>query len=116
MQRRLVAAFSGLLLLTACGTSSETDTTGASTQPTTGMQTQQPRGDVSTAVGQYRPGSQEELAQTIGDRVFFDYDRHDLDAQGRNQVEGWAGWLRKYPDVSAKIGRATCRGRVCQYV
>src|SRR3546814_7072482 len=111
MQRRLVAAFSGLLLPTACGTSSETDTTGASTQPTTGMQTQQPRGDVSTAVGQYRPGSQEELAQTIGDRVFFDYDRHDLDAQGRNQVEGWAGWLRKYPDVSATIeGHADARG------
>src|SRR3546814_15512232 len=75
------------------------------------MQTQQPRGDVSTAVGQYRPGSQEELAQTIGDRVFFDYERHDLDAQGRNQVEGWAGWLRKYPDVSATIeGHADERG------
>src|SRR3546814_14256277 len=60
MQRRLVAAFSGLLLLTACGTSSETDTTGASTQPTTGMQTQQPRGAVSTASGPYRPGRSEE--------------------------------------------------------
>src|SRR3546814_13007643 len=75
------------------------------------MQTRQPRGDVSTAVGQDRPGAQEELAQTIGDRVFFQYDRHDLDAQGRNQVEGWAGWLRKYPNVSATIeGHADERG------
>src|SRR3546814_14233066 len=85
MQRRLVAAFSGLLLLTARGTSSETDTTGASTQPTTGTQTQ-PRGDVSTAVGQYRPGSHEELAPTLGDRLLLPYYRPAPHAPRRNHI------------------------------
>lgn len=110
MQRRLVAAFSGLLLLTACGTSSETGTAGDATRPTTSTAGQS-QGNVSTAVGQYRPGSQEELANTIGDRVFFDFDRHDLNSEGRQQVQGWAGWLRQYPNVTATVeGHADERG------
>jgi len=108
MQRRLVAAFSGLLLLTACGTSQET-------QPTTstgaGMTAPSQSRGTSTAVGQYRPGSQEELAQTIGDRLFFGTDQHNLDSEGRARAEAWAGWLRKYPNVSATIeGHADERG------
>ena len=109
MQRKLVAAFSGLLLLTACGTSQETQPTTSSTG--TGMTSTQPRGNTSTAVGQYRPGSQEELAQTIGDRLFFGTDRQDLDSEARARAEAWAGWLRKYPNVSATIeGHADERG------
>ncbi|MFN4090088.1 MAG: peptidoglycan-associated lipoprotein Pal [Alphaproteobacteria bacterium] len=110
MQRRLVAALSGILLLAACGTSQETQpVTGA-----TGVGTAPPAAtsrDVSTAAGQYRPGSQEELAQTIGDRLFFGFDRHDLDADGRRMAQAWAGWLRKYPNVGATIeGHADERG------
>jgi hypothetical protein len=62
-------------------------------------------------VGGVRPGSQEDLAQRVGDRIFFDSDRSDLRTDARRTVEGWAGWLRQNPTVAATIeGHADERG------
>ncbi|MCM0021239.1 MAG: OmpA family protein, partial [Tagaea sp.] len=56
-------------------------------------------------------GSQEDLQQRVGDRIFFASDRSDLTPEGRRTVEGWAGWLRQNPGVSATIeGHADERG------
>ena len=65
----------------------------------------------STAVGQPRPGSQEDLAQSVGDRVLFETDKWDLAPDARQQVEAWAGWLQRYPSVNVVVeGHADERG------
>jgi peptidoglycan-associated lipoprotein len=49
------------------------------------------------------PGSQQDLAATAGDRVFFAFDRSDIDAEGRETLEKQAEWLKRYPNVDVRI-------------
>lgn len=49
------------------------------------------------------PGSQEDLAQNVGDRVFFEFDSSVLSAQARQTLEGQAAWLKRYPNVRLLI-------------
>ncbi len=49
------------------------------------------------------PGSQEELVQNVGDRVFFELDSAVLGADARRTLERQAEWLRLFPDVSLVI-------------
>ena len=50
-----------------------------------------------------RPGSQEELVQSVGDRVFFEFDSAVLDADARRTLERQAEWLRLFPENSLVI-------------
>jgi peptidoglycan-associated lipoprotein len=57
------------------------------------------------------PGSQADLVASVGDRVFFDFDKYELKPQARNTVERWAGWLKRYPQVTVTLeGHADERG------
>jgi peptidoglycan-associated lipoprotein len=49
------------------------------------------------------PGSQQDLAETAGDRVFFEYDKTDISSEGRQILERQAQWLRRYPNVTVTI-------------
>jgi peptidoglycan-associated lipoprotein len=49
------------------------------------------------------PGSQQDLAATAGDRVFFAFDRSDINAEGQQTLERQAAWLRRYPNVVVRI-------------
>jgi peptidoglycan-associated lipoprotein len=49
------------------------------------------------------PGSQQDLAATAGDRVFFAYDQSDLSPEGRLILERQAQWLKRYPNVTVTI-------------
>ena len=65
------------------------------------------------AGAQIVPGSQADLVANVGDRVFFDYDKSDLRADARAQVEKWAQWLKKYPQNTVTIeGHCDERGSV----
>ena len=44
-------------------------------------------------------GSAEEFRVTVGDRVFFGYDRFDLTPEARGILERQGAWLRRYPNV-----------------
>ena len=56
-------------------------------------------------------GTQDELVSTIGDRVYFGYDRYDLDAEARNTLERQAQWLSQFPNLAITIeGHADERG------
>ncbi|MCM0021241.1 MAG: peptidoglycan-associated lipoprotein Pal [Tagaea sp.] len=58
-----------------------------------------------------RPGSQEDLVQNVGDRVFYDYDRSELRPEARRTVERWAAWMRQHANVTITIeGHADERG------
>jgi peptidoglycan-associated lipoprotein len=62
-----------------------------------------------TAVG--APGSQEDLATNVGDRVFFGYDRYDLAPEAQATLDKQAQWLSQYASVNATIeGHSDERG------
>ena len=119
MQAKLLAAAAALALLGAC------DSTGTNTGGVGGSGSGVPAvanapvvgsagvGNAGAAnqVGAVRSGSQEDLAQRVGDRIYYDSDRSDLRTDARRTVEGWAGWLRQNPTVAATIeGHADERG------
>jgi peptidoglycan-associated lipoprotein len=51
----------------------------------------------------YAPGSQQDLAATAGDRVFFAYDQSDISSEGQQILQRQAEWLKRYPRVSVTI-------------
>ena len=60
--------------------------------------------DVSTAdVSAPIPGTQEDLVQNVGDRVFFNYDSAVLTPEGRRTLERQAEWLRLFPEFNITI-------------
>jgi len=56
-------------------------------------------------------GSVEDFRVSVGDRVFFGYDRFDLTPEARGVLERQAAWLRQYPSVRILVaGNADERG------
>lgn len=53
--------------------------------------------------GRAIPGSQEDLVQSAGDRVFFATDQSTLSEQARSTLDRQATWLKQYPHVSVWI-------------
>jgi peptidoglycan-associated lipoprotein len=65
----------------------------------------------SELAGQPSPGTQEDLAVSVGDRVFFDYDSVVLNTEATSVLDGQAAWLKQYPNVIVTIeGHADERG------
>ncbi|HEX6442163.1 MAG TPA: peptidoglycan-associated lipoprotein Pal [Stellaceae bacterium] len=89
---RFVAVAGALAMLAAC---SSTPPEGAGGPGAGG-----PGGISSSRFG---PGSQQDLAQTAGDRVFFEYDRTDISPEAQEILRRQAAWLKRYPNVSVTI-------------
>jgi len=57
------------------------------------------------------PGSQQDLAQTVGDRVYFTTNQSELSPEARGILDRQAQWLQRYPAVTVTIeGHADERG------
>jgi len=108
MKLRTLAAAALAMSLAACASSEDPAESGGAAQQTNDNSNRQ----VATApVSQFPPGSQEELNATVGDRVFFDFDRYDLLPEGRATVSAWANWMQQHPNVQVLIeGHADERG------
>ncbi len=99
MLARLTALAGALLLLAACSSTSQAPATVA------------PAGPGGVGMSQYAPGSQQDLAATAGDRVFFAFDSSEVSAEGQQILQRQADWLRRYPNVSVTIeGHCDDRG------
>lgn len=88
-----VALIAALLMLGACaskGTTETSENTGASATP-------------APSAAAAEPGSLEDYLANVPDRVFFDFDRYDLDAPDRQAVERQAAWLKQYPHVTVLV-------------
>ncbi len=83
-----LAVLSAVFLLSAC----ETAPSGTAGQEGYGM-----------AGGPVTPGSQEDLTQNVGDRVFFALDSSQLSAEAQNTLERQAAWLKQYPAVNVTV-------------
>jgi peptidoglycan-associated lipoprotein len=94
-------------LLAACSTASDdgadSGSSGASTAPAPTEQAATPSGP--------KPGTSLDLEINVGDRVFFDFDKSTLRANGRTTIERWAAWLKTYPGNRIMVeGHADERG------
>lgn len=81
-----IAGVAGALLLAAACTTTGPDVAQSDTGTTTGAQ---PAGPA--------PGSQADLEQNAGHRVFFAYDQYTLTPQAQATLSRQAAWLKEYP-------------------
>lgn len=57
------------------------------------------------------PGTQQDLATNVGDRVFFGYDRYDIAPEARTTLDNQARWLNQYGSVNITVeGHSDERG------
>ena len=91
--RNIILALATVATLAACASRPDPTPTGP-TGPTTPPVTQ-PSGPT--------PGSVEDFRVSVGDRVFFGYDRFDLSTEARAVLERQAAWLRRYPNVRVLV-------------
>ncbi|MDA0305880.1 MAG: peptidoglycan-associated lipoprotein Pal [Proteobacteria bacterium] len=58
-----------------------------------------------------KSGSQKDLVVNVGDRVFFDFDKFNVDAAARKALEKQAAWLKANKSVTVVVqGHADERG------
>jgi peptidoglycan-associated lipoprotein len=101
MNIRLLSLLAGALLLAACAEK-------GTEQPAAGGGGTAGGGAAATTV---TPGSKEDFIQNVGDRVFFDFDRSDIKAEGRQVLERQAQWLKNYANLTVTIeGHCDDRG------
>ncbi len=95
MKFNVVGAVAALALLAACSHTPPVTTGGNGGA-----------GNTSTA-GTVLPGSQEDLVQTAGDRVFYDFNKSSLSEEAQGTLGKQAAWLAKYPSVSVQVAGNT---------
>jgi peptidoglycan-associated lipoprotein len=94
MRIKWLAPLAALVILAACESTPEDQG-----KTETGTTADQSAGQKGVSEQQIVPGSQEDLAQNVGDRVLFDYDSSVLSAEARQTLEKQAAWLKRYPSV-----------------
>jgi peptidoglycan-associated lipoprotein len=91
MLARLIALSGALLLLAACSNTPEPAPGGP------------PGGMGGPSAPAYGPGSQQDLAATAGDRIFFSFDSSEISPEAQQILQRQAQWLKRYPNVSVTV-------------
>ena len=106
MKHWTLACLLGLSLLTACSSSDDAknaDGSGGAGSAGAGGMGAGGAGAGGVSAGHAVPGSQEDLTQSAGDRIFFDTDRNSLNPQATATLDRQASWLQQYPQVNVWI-------------
>lgn len=104
---KLVLALGLALSLTACSKKSATLDSGAEGLSANSLDANSQLAGSAAQV----PGSEEDFAANIGDRVFFANDQTALNDESKATLLKQAAWLKEYSDVSIQIeGHADERG------
>ena len=88
---KLLGAAGALLLVAACSSN------------TSGPDVVATAPDTSSASDRIIPGSQEDLEQSAGHRVFFGYDKYSLTPQAQATLARQAAWLKTNPSVNILV-------------
>ena len=102
-----VVALGAALALAACSTpQQETSTIDVNTTGNNQANTVSTETQISVATTDYsiRPGSSDDFALNVPDRVFFGYDRYDLSAEAGDVLDTQVRWLQNYSNVNIVIG------------
>ncbi|TAN55438.1 MAG: peptidoglycan-associated lipoprotein Pal [Magnetospirillum sp.] len=94
MKLRFLSIFAAVALVAACE-SAPTDTAAKGGA-----------GQTSPAVSAGKSivaGSKEDFVANVGDRVFFDFDKHALRADAKATLAKQAAWLKQYPNYSMTL-------------
>lgn len=103
---RLAAALSLALSIAACSTTPDQLADGAGGAGSAGG-----AGGRFGSGGAATPGSAQDFAVNVGDRVFFESDSSDLTATATSTLDRQAGWLARYPRQAFLLeGHADERG------
>jgi peptidoglycan-associated lipoprotein len=89
MNAKILGALAALSLLAAC---SHPDQTGAATGS----------GATAATAGPI-PGSEEDLVQNVGDRVFYAFNASTLSGDARSTLDRQSAWLQRYPQVAVQL-------------
>ena len=110
MHLRLVSIFAAVLLVAACETTPEDSGgsagTGASSDDASSSSSSVDNGMTEKKEMMEEADldpTQEGLIAFAGDRVFFDFDKYNVKAEGQRALERQAEWLARYPNVSFTI-------------
>jgi peptidoglycan-associated lipoprotein len=95
MNLRSLSLLAAVLLVAACAEDQTNKSGAAGTGSGSG-------GAPAVAAGA-KPGTEQDLVQNVGDRVFFDYDKSDIKAEGRQVLQRQADWLKKFSNVTVTV-------------
>jgi peptidoglycan-associated lipoprotein len=101
MKHWTLACLLSVTLLTACSSSDDSKNADGSGGSTTGSG--YGAGGPGSGAGRAAPGSQEDLVQSAGDRIFFDTDRNSLTQQATATLDRQSAWLQQYPQVNVWV-------------
>jgi peptidoglycan-associated lipoprotein len=118
MRLKFTTMIAVLFVVAACATAGEEDsaTSGSGGEakaaaPARVQQSQTGSEQAARQAPEVAPGSQQDLVANIGDRVFFGYDKFDLQPAGRSALELQAVWLKRFPNINVTVeGHADERG------
>jgi peptidoglycan-associated lipoprotein len=85
---KIAGIFASLALISACASN------GPAVDPNAGANS-----GVSTAPSGPIPGSQADLENSAGHRVFFDYNQYTLTPEAQGTLARQAAWLKEYPET-----------------
>jgi peptidoglycan-associated lipoprotein len=95
---RFAAIAAALFVLAACGNRSETAGGQAGIGGPVGL-----GGPAGIGASRFGPGSQQDLAATAGDRIFFAFDSSEITPEAQLVLQRQAEWLKRYSNVSVTI-------------
>jgi peptidoglycan-associated lipoprotein len=106
MKHWTLACLLGAALLSGCSSSDDAKSADGSGSTTIGSGSGAGgAGGLGGAGGAGRaaPGTQEDLVQSAGDRIFFETDRSSLTAQATATLERQSAWLQQYPQINVWV-------------
>ncbi len=109
MRYKILGLFAAVALVSACETApSGGASAGGEGKSASPVETPATTTPLEASV---KPGSQEDLVVNVGDRIFFDFDKYNLDAEDRGTLDRQAAWMKANPSVTVTIeGHADERG------
>jgi peptidoglycan-associated lipoprotein len=102
MKHWTLACLLSLAALTACSSSDDSKNANGS-GGASGYGAGGSGGAGAGGAGHATPGSQEDLTQSAGDRIFFDTDRNTLNPQATATLDRQSAWLQQYPQVNVWV-------------
>jgi peptidoglycan-associated lipoprotein len=102
MIRLTIVCAAAVMLLSGCsGDTSDSSSSNAAGR--SGLGGASGAGTGTGSSGRYPPGSQEDLAQTAGDRIYFETDQSVVAPEARDILERQVQWLQQNPRISVWV-------------